>query len=330
MPPPPLWATALALWPLHPPSHPHPSSLPRPWIAAATTAAATSLLLLLRGQPADHILHGWPRLLGLYGNLHGHAAAMAAFATTAIPASLSTLTSTPAHAPRPPGPNRPSPDTIAAGILGTAALIAAGATWVRGAWVWIAIGLAVALAVRRRAQFVVLATATAAAAVIGVGVLRDRFSDLIAVITLTPPPQGWGSLGSWRVRIWLDVLQRFAEGTPADWVFGRGLGDHLGLHRHLEPHSDALSVLVQAGIAGAVAHASFAMVVAVALGRRARSDPVALAGLAGLAGALGVALVSNDFVFRPTPTMWIYGIAALAISRPPARGSAAPAAPPGA
>jgi hypothetical protein len=298
-----LWILALGAWPIVGGAI-RAAPLPAPWTAAAALAALASLALLASGQPADHVLHGWPRLHGPYANLHSHAAAMATFAATALPLAARSRS---------------------AALLGVAATVCVGATWVRGAWLWVTIAVAVALAVRRRwALLGALAAATAAAAL---GPLSPRLADLGALLTATPPAGGWGALGSWRVRIWGDVVTGWVSGGPVDVLLGRGLGDHYGLHRHLEPHSDALSIAVQLGLVGLVAWLALHAIVLLALARRARADDRALAALAGLSGALCVALVSNDYAFRPTATLWLMGLAALAAAPGPPPPLAVPAGP---
>lgn len=291
-----LWILALRAWPLH------AAPQPLPWTLAAGAVAAGSLALLVAGQPADHVLHGWPRLHGPYATLHAHASAMAAFASTSLALAATTR-------------------SRSATALGLAAAICVGATFVRGAWLWVAIAVAVALAVRRRwLPLGIFALAGAAAAL---GPLRARLDDLGAILSATPPPGGWGALGSWRVRIWGDVLRRWVDGGPADVVLGRGLGGHYGLHRHLEPHSDLLAIAVQIGLIGLAAWLAVHAVLLRALLRRASTDDRALAAFAGLCGALTTAVVSNDYAFRPTAALWLTGMAALAV--PPRRASTPPA-----
>ncbi|MEZ4238050.1 MAG: hypothetical protein R3F59_18270 [Myxococcota bacterium] len=281
-----LWVAALGAWPVA------AAPLPTPWLAAALAVAATSLVALAAGQPAHHVLHGWPRLHGLYADLHPHAAAMATFAATALPLAAVARQRAPA-------------------ALAVAASVCVAATWVRGAWLWVGLALAVAFALRRR-WAALAALAAAASAALAVPALRHRFADLGAVVSATPPPEGWGALGSWRVRIWGDVLRHWAEGGPLDLLLGRGLGGHYGLHRHLEPHSDLLAVATQVGLLGLGAWLWLQGALLVGAVRRAPHDDRALAAAAALSGALAVAVVSNDYALRPTPVLWITGLAALA------------------
>ncbi|MEQ1505905.1 MAG: hypothetical protein ABMB14_26960, partial [Myxococcota bacterium] len=126
-----LWLLALHAWPVP------RAEVPRAWIAAAGLAATASLGYLVAGQPADHVLHGWPRLVGGYGNLHGHAAAMAAFA-----AALWPMVAVAAWSSTAPAPSRTERLRLAlAATVAAAATACVAATWVRAAWLWIGLAL---------------------------------------------------------------------------------------------------------------------------------------------------------------------------------------------
>jgi hypothetical protein len=145
----------------------------------------------------------------------------------------------------------------------------------------------------------------AAVAVIGGGILfgvpavRERLSDIIAVLTLSAPDAGWSALGSWRPAIWRDALTAFMDRGPAVWLAGLGLGGHLELWaKPLDPHCEPLALWFQLGVLGPFAwglwHATAGL-------RIARGDSAwRTITLALLAGALATCLVSNTFVARPT------------------------------
>jgi hypothetical protein len=260
---------------------------PAAWTWAPLLPVACSIGLLLAGQPYEHVLHGWPRLLGAYGNLHTHAASMAVFSATLAP--LAVL--------------RRSWGT---GLLAAGASVCLLATWVRGSLAWAV--LALVLAQRGRGRGLLLLGLAA----VGLVALRERWTDLWALLTLTPPEGGWGALGSWRIRIWTESLTGFLAGPPAEIWLGRGLGGHFGLHRHLEPHSDWLSLLYQLGPGGLLLWlgANVALLRALLRSRH----PVAPIAFGLLGSAILTALVTNDLLFRPTPLWWTYGVAGLALS----------------
>ena len=291
---PPLWVAAMRL---------REPQWPEAWTLAALLPIALSLGLLLAGQPAEHVLHGWPRLVGGYGNLHGHAAAMAVFVATL-------------------GPIAALQRSKIAAVAAANAAICLGATFVRGGWLWVLLAIGLWLIASGRVSRALMLAAGSLLALGSVAILRDRLSDLLALLSGSPPEGGWEALGSWRVRIWTDSLGRFLEGSALDVLFGRGFGGHLGLHRHLDPHSDWLSILYQLGISGLLLALVCNAALLVALWRR-RAEPLASLALGVLSAALLVALVSNDLLFRPTALWWTYGLvgAALGIRR---EGTGAP------
>jgi hypothetical protein len=181
------------------------------------------------------------------------------------------------------------------------------------------IAVAVGLGRRRSSALWVLAALGSIAAV---GALRSRFADVLAVLTWTPPEGGWEALGSFRVAIWTDAVTGWVAQGPIVVILGRGLGGQMGLHRHLDPHSELLSLLFQVGVAGTLVYLGLLGWLARALLRSEhRHAPLAL-GL--LVGAAVVGLVGNDVLLRPTVVWWISGAAALATLSARSRDAAAP------
>ncbi|MCA9492958.1 MAG: hypothetical protein KC621_23670, partial [Myxococcales bacterium] len=125
-----------------------------------------------------------------------------------------------------------------------------------------------------------------------------------------PPEGGWAALGSFRGAIWVDATTRWWAEGPVSVLLGRGLGGQYGLHRHLDPHSELLSLLFQVGLVGAGVYVG---ALAATMRRLWRSDhadaPLAL-GLLTAAGLVG--LVGNDVLLRPTVVWWIASVVALA------------------
>ena len=284
----------LALW-LHPPAV---DPLPI-WVAFGAVPVGIGLVCALAGQPAEHVLHGWPRLLGAYGNVHTHAGVMAVIAVSAAAVSVR------GHR--------------AFAVLAVAAAICLVLTFVRTAWMWAAIAAVAGLWVGGHRWVAAIGGAVGVAA----GLASGRLGDLIAVATWTPPPGGWGALGSSRVRIWSDVIARFVDGGPAVWIAGRGLGGHLGLHRHFDPHSEVLSVLVQLGALGLLC---WGATIAVALVQARRRGAAVAFGL--LCGAVATAPLSNDWITRATVSLWVWGCLGWGLrpvpADPPAPGATAP------
>lgn len=268
---------------------PGAGGIPSWWTRVAWVPAALSLGALVAGQPAEHVLHGWPRLLGAYGNLHGHAAAMALFATTGAALALR-------------GVRRAEHAALA---LATGACL--WLTWVRAELLFVPLALAVTLAGRRRAAWVAAGALLVPAALVA---LWARMGDVVAVLTLTPPAGGWGALGSFRGAIWVDATARWWAEGPVSVLLGRGLGGQYGLHRHLDPHSELLALLFQVGVLGTLVHAGAVVTLGRRLWRSEHADAPLALGL--LAAAALVGLVGNDVLLRPTVVWWITSIAAIA------------------
>lgn len=275
------------------------TEVPRAWFAAALVPIGASLVALAAGQPADHVLHGWPRLIGAYQNLHAHASAMAVFAAAAWVSG------------------RPDPLVRTTGVGATLAL---GFTYVRTGWLWVAGAVSLAYALRGRWWGV-------AAVIAALGALSlaapERFADLGAVATGTPPAEGWGALGSWRGRIWGEALAAWWSGPAADVWLGRGLGGQYGLHRHLDVHSDWLALLVQLGPAGLLAWMGLT---ARQLASLDRADRVGAEAFALLFTGAALAAISNDWLLRATPILWTYGWVGIALNRAGGGSPSPPAA----
>ncbi len=290
----------LALW-----AHPVPAGSARRWVAAAAIPVGVGLLAALTGQPAEHVLHDWPRLLGFYGNVHTHAALMAVVGVTAGVVAVG--------------------GTRWAGAVALGAVVCLTLTYVRTAWLWAALGcLAAALAVApRRGAWTAVVVAGGLGA-LAMMLASGRMTDLVSVITLTPPEGGWAAIGSSRGRIWAESVSTFLEqARPLDVWIGRGLADHTGLHRHFDPHSDVLSLWIQLGLVGLAAWGLWMAVALRDLWRLATTASprriVAVAALGTLVGALLTAPLSNDWLTRASAVMWVWALAGAAH-----RGSANP------
>jgi len=294
-----LWLAALA-------AHPLQTRVVASWVAIAGVPMVAGLGFAALGQPDAHVLHGWPRLVSGYGNVHTHAGVAVVVLISA-------------------GGLRLAGRRWAAAVM-LAAVVCLALTFVRTAWLWAvlsAVGLALA---RRRWRWVAVAVFVGALLLLASG----RFTDVVAVLLGTAPPGGWHAVGSFRGHIWSDSLASFWRGGAGDRWLGRGLGGHLGLHRHLEPHSGVLSLLFQLGPIGVVLWAAWGAVTLRALWGRAAEDTehgwVAAVAFGLLLGALATAPLSNDWLARVTVQAWVWGAVGVAMAREPA-GTGATARP---
>jgi hypothetical protein len=269
------------------------------WRRAAWVPIVASAAALAAGQWGEVVLNGWPRLLGFYGNVHTHAASMAVFAAAAALAWA--------------GERRR--EDLAVGVF--AALFLA-TTLVRGPVVFLVVAAVVGAGSSRAVR-----GAVALAAALLVALAANRWSDVVAVATWTPPAGGWGALGSHRLHIWSDSVAAFLRGPLDDLLLGRGLGGQLGLHRHLDPHHEALSLWFQLGPLGPVLWGAAAVGAA-----RAARGPWAPAARGLLAGTVALAFLGNDVLYRPTLIWWVAGFAGLCAGVTP-EGVEAPSAPSG-
>jgi O-antigen ligase len=64
---------------------------------------------------------------------------------------------------------------------------------------------------------------------------------------------GVGSTSAvWRLTMWMSVMRAYVQGSPVQWLLGRGLGASYGLFGIL-PHNDFLRLLLETGAMGLVA-----------------------------------------------------------------------------
>jgi hypothetical protein len=247
----------------------------------------------LTGQPASFVLNDYPRLLGGYANPHTHAVALAVFV------SIGLLW---AEAGR--GRER----WLGAG-LAAVALLFLGLTWVRTAMLMVVVQGVVYLWLQGRRRWLLSGAVLVLVLVLAIPGLRDRFFDIGLLLSGTPPEGGWGAIGSWRFRIWAESFAAFAEHGPMAWLFGLGLGAQHTLHKHLDPHSEVLALLYQAGVLAPFCW--YAMIVIAGWAAR----PTGVGGRAdafrahavGWAAAVGFcAPISNDVLTRVTLTWWVF------------------------
>jgi O-antigen ligase len=257
---------------------------PRWLLIAGLVPVAASLVWLGLDQPSQHVLHGVPRLHGAFRNLHGHAVGMALLASVGL-----------WEVTREDG-NQPL-GVFVAGLAANCLLLA----YVRTLWIFVGLVALVLLLLGRRwvvlgvaGSFVLLLVALSTR-------VQERFADIVAVLTLQAPDDGWAAIGSWRGRIWAESVQAYAEGPWWHWVVGRGLGEHVGLHKHLDPHNEYLSLVFQLGgvglalwwwLMGAAAWACWKA------GERGRL------GLALLVAVVATCAVSNEWLTRAT-MQWV-------------------------
>ncbi len=261
----------------------------------ALLPVATSLVALGLGQQHDLVSHGYARLTGLYANHH----------TLGLTAGLTVILAV-AASTRARGAAR-----VLLGALAVGAAVVAVATWVRTVLVlWGVTAVSWALLTRQWRPLL------AGSSLFGLVVMvspsaHERVGDMLAVLTLTPPEQGWTAVGSWRGAIWRDSLTAFQARGPLLWLTGLGLGGHLELwSKPLDPHSEPLTLWFQLGVIGPLSWLLMHAAAARRVWRAAEPDRSLV--LALLAGALATCLVSNTFVARPTLGWWLWALAAAA------------------
>ncbi|MBW2253266.1 MAG: O-antigen ligase family protein [Deltaproteobacteria bacterium] len=273
---------------------------------AGAIPVCVSLLYLAAGQMDQTVHDGIHRLLGAYQNVHTHALAMALIAGVASSWVLA----------------RDSRETTLAGavlLCGSGACLAL--TYVRTAVVVLAITLLVLMVLTRRYR---LAAGIAVVGVLGVAMLptwSERFEDLWMLLTLTPPEDGWGTLGRHRPAIWARSLSAFGTQGTDVWLLGNGLGGHLTFWKPRDPHNEYLALLYQLGPLGPVLYLWL-------LGRGARhalhnlragpdafSRTFAAYTLAVVVAAVVGNAISNTFVARLTPAWWLWALIGLAVGQ---------------
>jgi O-antigen ligase len=246
-----------------------------------------------QGQPAEHVLHGVPRLHGAFRNLHGHAVAMAVLTSVAVWEATRD------------GERQPL-GVFVGGLAGTCLLL----TYVRTLWIFVGVVVLVLLVLERRWGLLAAGASLLLALVAAREQVRARFDDILRVLTLRAPDEGWGAIGSWRGRIWVESVEAYAEGPWWTWLVGRGLGEHVGLHKHLDPHNELLALVFQLGLVGlglwlwlmgAAARACWKA------GERGRL------GLALLVAVLATSGVSNEWLTRATIQWVTFAAVGLAI-----------------
>jgi O-antigen ligase len=288
--------------------------LPSRWswavLGAGLVPMGLSLAAWAAGQPDEHVLHGYPRLIGGFRNLHGHAVGMAVLTVLGVAA----------------GSRRdgPTAERAAAWALAAVAAMCLGASWVRTLWIFVALAVGV-LWVRQRRWAVLGAGAVAVVLALVVSPsLQARFADLGAMLTLQAPEAGWGAVGSWRGRIWAESAAAWLSGPAHTVWLGRGLGEHVGLHKHLDPHMEYLSLAIQLGPLGLLAWLALALDALRRCLARSTHEAHLAAGL--LVAVLCTNAVSNDFLTRATLQWVTWAAVAVALSRPtgPAGDGTAP------
>jgi len=253
---------------------------PRWLLVAGLVPVLGSLVALGMGQPEEHVLHEVPRLHGAFRNLHGHAVAMALLACVGL-----------WEASRAGGQR--ALGAIVGGLAGVCLLF----TYVRTLWLFVGIVAVVLLVLGRRWAVLGAGGLGAVGLVAASSRVRERFADIVSVLTLQAPDEGWGAIGSWRFRIWAESVEGFAEGPWWQWLVGRGLGEHVGLHKHLDPHNEWLSIVFQLGGVGLVLWGWLMGAAALACWRAGERGRLGLALLVAVVLTCGI---SNEWLTRAT------------------------------
>ncbi len=217
----------------------------RTLVLIITIAGLCSLTLsfyhLLSGQQYDHFRQGYYRLVGGYKNLHNHAL----FLLTLNTLLFFWLNNT-----------RRAWRALAAAALG-AGLICMYYTYVRTALTGFAVFTLVYLVLEKRYALVGVAALAGVVLLVTNADMQDRFSDLLLV---TQDVDNKRTLGSGRFGIWTSSMAEFMKQSPADQIFGLGLGGHYEMtdayanlfrstekSENLDSHNDYLGLLYQLG-----------------------------------------------------------------------------------
>ncbi len=262
-------------------------------------AAAWGVWGIATDAPSDFVLNGYPRLLGAYENPHGHAVMLVLWASVGVLWA-----------------ERRAESAVLGAAVAVTAVLLLGFTWVRTAMLMLAIQLGVFFLLRRQRVPILLGGLGVFAAFAVSSGLRERFSDVLALMTGHPPAGGWGAIGSHRVDIWREVLTPFLDGGPSNVVMGQGLGAHHSFHKGLDPHSEFITLWVQLGVLGPLLW----------FGSLARGGLVLLAtpkrnalqcfALSWVVALTLTAPLSNEILNRVTFGWWIWAAMGFALSSP--------------
>ncbi len=218
----------------------------RTLVLIITVAGLCSLTLsayhLLNGQQHEHLRQGYYRLVGGYKNLHNHALFLLTLNTLLFFWAMST---------------RGVWRALAGGAL-LIGLVCMYYTYVRTALTGFAVFTLVYLLMERRYGLVGLAALAGVVLLATNADMQDRFSDLLLVTS--EDVDNKRTLGSGRFGIWTSSMAEFLKQSPADQLFGLGLGGHYEMtdsyanmfrstekSENLDSHNDYLGLLYQLG-----------------------------------------------------------------------------------
>ena len=247
------------------------------------------------GQPSEHVVHGYPRLMGAHANPHN----------LGLVCSLLTPLALWRSALHPPDRLRWRVGITLVLLIAVACMTA---TYVRTAWVWAFVSLFVALlqVQRRRAGGVFV---LGVAGFLCIPSARARLAEVFQAFMGIPPEGGWAALGSWRLAIWQSVGAKFGALGGLGLLLGHGLGAHNTLHpKGLDPHMDLLSIAIQFGLVGVMIYGGTLW----GLGRRCarHEDPFAPLVLGMTVALLVTSGLSNTILARPSIAWAYFGLAA--------------------
>ncbi|MBT3224526.1 MAG: O-antigen ligase family protein, partial [Proteobacteria bacterium] len=261
-----------------------------------------SIFYWFAGQPANNMLHGYPRLIGGYTNLHTHGLVMAFLTALGVGWSFN------------PNGQR------WLGVLGAVlAALVLYFTYIRVGLIFVGVVTLGMIGFRtRRAVFAGVMIAGTIAFFLN-PVFRDRFSDIWAILTFSPPDWGWDSIGSFRGELWRESFSAFRAQGPPTVMFGAGMEGYRTFYHH-DPHNVYLLIWYHLGIYGLLIYLWIQFSVLQAAWRKLRSHVAWDRWVGQLVLLIMVAYVlcnalSDTFVARTTFSWLVWALAGLVFVR---------------
>jgi len=259
---------------------------------------------------------GYMRLLGAYSNLHNHAIIMG----TMVPLGLMLFLAAKK------APNR---------LLATLYVLGAGTclyfTYVRTALLALAVFGLVFLVLEKRWRTLALFVPLFIIFIAISTTMQDRFADLVTVFQADGRITSRDDLGSGRWRLWREGWTYYGRSGAAQWLIGSGLGSHWNsTHRHVDPHSDILSLLIQMGPVGVVLYLGMMAQTAwrgvkVRLTAELKFERTYASFTAALMLVMLVSMsISNAHVTRPSAGWYAWALVGVLFAIPTSKGAVLP------
>lgn len=286
-------------------------------LAVFFVPVALALYHYADGQMATYVRDGYHRLLGGYEHPHNHALFMVIVAAVALWWWFQE------HTPR-------------AKVLPTVLLLgstfALYNTYVRTGQLALVVFVGTFLLLTGRRQYVAAGLVVAVVFIAVTPAMQDRFKDVVLLLFPDDDVIARHKLGSGRMGIWTASIASYLDASPADVVFGHGIGKHwlltLGAYNPYklasdfsrDAHSDYLSMTFQIGPIATAAYLLMQVQVvwaawqvrAHAATRRQREYGSFVVAL--MVGATVANMVSNSFINRVTQSWMLWAFSGLAFA----------------